>query len=79
MREFNATKAVQAFREAIKERSDRTPTYLFSLAAALLASGERDAALSRFREARVQAEQFSRPELIAQIDDTLRKLEAGSQ
>ena len=79
MREFNSTRAVQAFREAIKEQSDRTPTYLFSLAAALLASGERDAALSRFREARAQAEQFSRPELVAQIDDTLRRLEEGSQ
>ena len=78
MREFNATKAVQAFREAIKEQSDRTPTYLFSLAAALLASGERDAALARFREARALAEQFSLTELVAQIDDTLRRLEAGS-
>ena len=75
MREFNTDKAVQAFRQAIRERSDRTPTYLFSLAAALLASGERDAAVGRFREAREQAARFSQAELVVQIDETLRKLE----
>ena len=79
MREFNAAKAVEAFRQAIQEESDRTPTYLFSLAAALLASGERDAAVSRFREARTQAEQFSQPQLVARIDDALRKLETGAR
>ena len=79
MGEFNANKAVQAFREAIKERSDRTPTYLFSLAAALLAAGQRDAAESRFREARAQAEQFSQTQLVARIDETLRKLQTGPQ
>lgn len=79
MREFNAAKAVQAFRQAIEEQSDRTPTYLFSLAAALLASGEREAAVARFREARAQAARFSQAELVAQIDETLRKLEVGSR
>lgn len=79
MREFDAAKAVQAFRQAVKEQSDRTPTYLFSLAAALLASGERDAAVARFREAREQAARFSQAELVAQIDETLRKLEAGGR
>lgn len=77
MREFNAAKAVQAFRQAIEEQSDRTPTYLFSLAAALLASGEREAAAARFREARAQAARFSQAELVTQIDETLRKLEGG--
>ena len=79
MREFNSTKAVQSFRQAIKEQSDRTPTYLFSLAAALLASGERDAAVARFRQAREQAARFSQAELAAQIDETLRKLEVGGR
>ncbi len=79
MREFNATEAVRAFRQAIKEQSDRTPTYLFSLAAALLASGERDAAVARFREARERAATFSQAELVAQIDETLRKLEVGGR
>ena len=79
MREFNAAKAVQAFRQAIKEQSDRTPTYLFSLAAALLASGERDAAMARFREAREQAARLSQAELVAQIDETLRRLEVGGR
>lgn len=79
MREFNAAKAAQAFRQATKEHSDRTPTYLFSLAAALLASGERDAAVARFREAREQAARFSQAELVAQIDETLRKLDAGDR
>lgn len=79
MREFNATKAVQAFRQAIRDQSDRTPTYLFSLAAALLASGDRDAAVARFREAREQAARLSQAELVAQIDETLRKLEADGR
>ena len=79
MREFNAAMAVQSFRQAIKEHSDRTPTYLFSLAAALLASGQRDAAVTRFREAREQATRFAQAELVAQIDETLRKLEVGGR
>ena len=70
---------MQAFRQAIKEQSDRTPTYLFSLAAALLASGERDAAMARFREAREQAARLSQAELLAQIDETLRRLEVGGR
>lgn len=79
MREFNAAKAVQAFRQAILERSVRTPTYLFSLAAALLASGERDAAVARFSEAREEAARFSQAELVAQIDETLHKLEVDGR
>ncbi|MCY4187195.1 MAG: tetratricopeptide repeat protein [Bryobacterales bacterium] len=76
MRELNAARAVAAFREAAKEQSERTPTYLFSLAAALLAAGDRDAAVPRLREARGQAERLSQPELVAKIDETLRKLGA---
>ena len=78
MRERDAPKAVRAFLEAAKEQSDRTPTYLFSLAAAELAAGERATATARFRKARGEAVRYSQPELVRRIDETLKTLGSGS-
>ena len=74
MRRRNAPEAVRSFQEAAKEDSDRRPTYLFSLAAAQLASGNRERAIARFAEARRLAVERSQPELVARIDETLAKL-----
>ena len=76
MRQRRASEAVAAFREAAKEQSDRTPTYLFSLAAALLASGDRDAATAAFRRARAQAERSGQQALVDRIDEALRAVRA---
>lgn len=74
MRKRRAPEAVRAFSEAVKERSDRTPTYLFSLAAAELAAGERDAAIRHFRQAHELARRFGQTGLTARIDEALRPL-----
>ena len=74
MRQRNARKAVQAFREAAKEQSDRTPSYLFSLAAAELASGDRETATARFEQARKTAQQYGQTGLVGRIDEAMRAL-----
>ncbi len=78
MRRRNAAEAVRAFREAAREQSDRTPTYVFSLGAALLASGERELALARLREAREGALRHGQADLVARIDRTLEAISADS-
>ncbi len=76
MRQRRASAAVAAFREATEERSERTPTYLFSLAAALLASGDREGAIGTFRQARDEAGRASQGELVKRIDEALRTIRA---
>ncbi len=78
MRRRSADDAVRSFSEAIKEESDRRPTYLFSLAAAELASGDRDAATQRFRRARQEAQRYGQTELIERIDATLVQVEKAA-
>ena len=74
-RRHRAPEAVRAFREAAREQSDRTPTYLFSLGGALLASGDRVGARSTFRDARSQAARYAQADLVARIDEALRAIE----
>ena len=74
MRERRADEAVAAFREAAKEDSDRNPTYVFSLAAAQLASGNRGGAIGAFRRARTGAERHGQEDLVARIDRALQEL-----
>ncbi|MDE0104809.1 MAG: tetratricopeptide repeat protein [Bryobacterales bacterium] len=78
MRQRRASEAVRAFRRAARERSDRTPTYLFSLAAALLASSDRTGATASFRDARVEAETHGQVALVERIDRALRTMGAES-
>ena len=81
--EGNPANAAQAFlraaQEGASEESDRTPWYIYKLARALLASGQRDRALRRFREARDEAELYSQPELVARIDEALRRIGAAGR
>ena len=78
MRQRRAAEAVRAFRRATSESSDRTPTYLFSLAAALLASNDRTGATASFRHARVEAETHGQTALVERIDRALRAMGAES-
>ena len=77
-RERNAPEAVRSFEAAIGEDSDRRPTYLYSLAAALLASGNRAAAAQRFREARREAARYQQPELARQAERALVAMGVGT-
>ena len=78
MRERRALEAADSFREAARERSDRRSTYLFSLAAALLASGDREGAVGMFRRARAEAIDHGQPGLVERIDNALQRMGAGS-
>ena len=79
MRKRRATEAVLAFQEAIKDSSDRRPTYLFSLAAAELASGNRDRAAERFQQARREASRYKQEQLISRIDQALQAMDPQRQ
>lgn len=79
MRKRRAAEAVLAFQEAIKDTSDRRPTYLFSLAAAELASGNRDRAAERFHQARREASRYKHEQLISRIDEALQAMDAQRQ
>ena len=74
MRKRRAPEAVLAFREAIKDSSHDRPTYLFSLAAAELASGNRDRAAQHFQQARQEAARYQQRELISRIDQALQAM-----
>ena len=75
MRKRRAPEAVLAFQEAIKDSSERRPTYLFSLAAAELASGNRDRASQYFQQARQEAARYEQGELISRIDQALQAMD----
>ena len=77
MRKRRAAEAVLAFQEAIKDKSDRKPTYLFSLAAAELASGDREGAAEHFQQARRGADRYGQAELISRIDQALQAMESA--
>ena len=79
VRKRRAPEAVLAFQEAIKDSSDRRPTYLFSLAAAELASGNRDRAALHFQQARLEAARYGQVELISRIDQALQAMDRSRQ
>lgn len=79
MRKRRAPEAVLAFREAIKDSSHDRPTYLFSLAAAELASGNRDRATQHFQQARQEAARYQQRELISRIDQALQAMAGRRQ
>ena len=79
MRKRRAAEAVLAFQESIKDSSDRRPTYLFSLAAAELASGNRDLAAQHFQQARREASRYEQVDLISRIDRALQAMEGRPQ
>lgn len=75
MRKRRAPEAVLAFQEAIKDNSHHRPMYLFSLAAAELASGNRDRATQHFQQARQEAARYKQGELISRIDQALQAMD----
>ena len=60
--------AVREFREALKEESEQTPTYLFTLAALYANIGDEVQALSTLRLARRMAESYGQARLVERID-----------
>lgn len=66
--------AVHQFQRALKPESDRTPTYLYALAATLARAGRREEARHYYQQARDAARQQGQSQLMDSIERDLRRL-----
>ena len=68
--------AVQQFLRALQPESDRTPAYLYALAATLARAGRREQALDYFEQARGAARAHGQSQLLANIERDMKTLRA---
>jgi tetratricopeptide (TPR) repeat protein len=69
--------AVQQFKRALEPESDRTPTYLYALAATLARAGRRQEAQRYFEQALAGARARGQSQLLAGIERDMKTLGGG--